>query len=420
MKAIKPIVAPRAQITLPGSKSYTQRAMILAALADGDSSLLNPLIAEDTEYLLAALRLLGAGIKIKDGQMTVRGTGGRIYNPGREIYLGNNGTAMRLLTAMVCLGQGEYILTGAPRLLERPLAPLLSALKALGVKAQSREREGFPPVVIQADGLQGGEVTLRNLESSQYVSSLLISAPLARQDLSLRLEGSIPSLPYIEMTAVLMQQFGVEVERPGSDRYLIRHGQSYRGISCRIEGDVSSASYFFLAAALCRGTIRVEPITPQTLQGDIGFLEVLEKAGSTVVKGDYWVEVSGGELKPGDLVFDFGEMPDMVPSLAVLAACRPGRTIIRNVAHLRIKESNRLQALARELNRTGVKAEETLDGLSIEGGNPQGAEIETYDDHRIAMSFAVLGLVAPGMKIKNPDCVQKSFPGFWKELEKLY
>ncbi|MEW6185129.1 MAG: 3-phosphoshikimate 1-carboxyvinyltransferase [Thermodesulfobacteriota bacterium] len=419
MKIIKPITAPKAQIILPGSKSYTQRAMILAALAEGESTLVGPLLAEDTEYLQSALRLLGAEIVVKKDQMIVRGTGGQIQNPGQEIFLGNNGTAMRLLTSLVCLGRGEFILTGAPRLLERPVAPLLTALKAMGIKATSRKREGFPPVVIQADGFPGGEITLRDLESSQYVSSLLISAPMGRQDLSLKLRGAVPSLPYIEMTRSMMKQFGVEVERPGPLHYRVRHGQSYQGISCRIEGDVSSASYFFLAAALSGGTIRVEPIVPQTLQGDIGFLEVLEKTGARVVRGDDWVEVKGGSLKSGDMVFDFGEMPDMVPSLAVLAACRPGKTIIINVAHLRLKESNRLQALAQELNRSGIKAEETPDGLIIEGGQPRGAEIETYDDHRIAMSFTVLGLVAPGMKIKNPDCVRKSFPGFWEEMEKL-
>jgi 3-phosphoshikimate 1-carboxyvinyltransferase len=420
MKTIKPIHSHRACITLPGSKSYTQRAMILAALAEGESLLTGPLLAEDTEYLQAALHMLGAEINIFKGRMSIRGTGGRIQNPGKEIFLGNNGTALRLLTTLVCLGKGEYILTGTPRLLERPVAPLLKALMVMGVKAQGRERESFPPVVIEANGLPGGEITLRDLESSQYVSSLLISAPLGRQDLLLKLEGSIPSLPYIEMTTAMMKQFGVEVEKPGPLHYRVRQGQRYLGISCRIEGDVSSASYFFLAAALSGGTIRVEPVVPQTLQGDIGFLEVLEKTGARVVRGEDWVEVTGGPLEAGDLVFDFGEMPDMVPSLAVLAACRPGRTTIYNVAHLRIKESNRIQALVQELTRTGINAEETSDGLIIEGGRPKGAEIETYDDHRIAMSFAVLGIIAPGMKIKNPDCVRKSFPGFWEELEKLY
>ncbi len=420
MIEIKPITQLNARVTMPGSKSYTQRAMIMAALAEGGSCLQGPLFSEDTGYLTEALRLLGAGIQVHNGAMLVQGTAGWISNPKKEIYLGNNGTAMRLLTTVVCLGKGEFFLTGAPRLLERPVQPLLTALKTLGVEARSEGREGFPPVVIRADGLQGGKIQLRNIESSQYVSSLLISAPLAREDFSLELQGSIPSMPYVEMTAALMKQFGVEVERPSSARFLIKARQKYQGITCRIEGDVSGASYFFLAAALCQGRVRVEPIIPNTLQGDIGFLKILEELGCEVIRGDHWVEVTGGKLVSGEIIFDFGDMPDVVPTLAVLAACRPGRTIIKNVAHLRIKESNRLEALVRELTKTGIKAEETEDGLRIEGGRPHGAEIETYNDHRIAMSFAILGLAVPGIKIKDPDCVKKSFPGFWGELKKLY
>ena len=420
MIEIKSITQLNARVTMPGSKSYTQRAMIMAALAEGDSCLRGPLLSEDTGYLTEALRLLGAKIEILNGDMFVQGTAGRINNPQREIFLGNNGTAMRLLTTVVCLGKGEFLLTGAPRLLERPVQPLLTALNTLGVEARSESKQGFPPVVIRADGLQGGKIQLRNIESSQYVSSLLISAPFARDDFILELQGTIPSMPYVEMTTSLMKQFGVEVDKESPTLFSIKARQKYQGITCRIEGDVSSASYFFLAAALCQGRVRVKPIIPNTLQGDIGFLRVLEELGCGVIRGDHWVEVTGGRLKSGEIIFDFGDMPDMVPTLAVLAACRPGRTIIKNVAHLRIKESNRLEALVRELTRTGIKAQETEDGLIIDGGKVHGAEIETYNDHRIAMSFAVLGLYVPGIKIKEPDCVQKSFPGFWEEMKKLY
>jgi 3-phosphoshikimate 1-carboxyvinyltransferase len=420
MIEIKPINQPEALITVPGSKSYTQRAMIMAALGDGNSNLQSPLISEDTGYLAEALRLLGAEIEIDQGSMAIQGTAGRIANPQKEIFLGNNGTAMRLLTTVVCLGQGEYILTGTPRLLERPVQPLLEALNTLGVKAQGKNKKGFPPVIIQAEGLRGGRVILKDIESSQYVSSLLISAPLAGEDLHLELRGSIPSMPYVEMTLSLMQKFGIEIFRDSPLCFFIKGLQIYRGIVCLIEGDVSSASYFFLAAALSQGRIRVEPVFPATIQGDIRFLEVLELLGCQILKGNHWVEVSGSTLKSGEMTFDFGDMPDMVPTLSILAACRPGQTIIKNVAHLRIKESNRLEALVRELTKTGIRAEETEDGLKIDGGNPHGAEIDTYNDHRIAMSFAILGLVVPGIKIKDPDCVKKSFPGFWEELKKLY
>jgi 3-phosphoshikimate 1-carboxyvinyltransferase len=417
---IKPLIRPEARITVPGSKSYTQRAMIMAALAEGDSILQGALLAEDTGYLAEALGLLGARIEIRQGIMHIQGLAGRITNPQKAIFLGNNGTAMRLLTTVVCLGQGEYILTGNPRLLERPVQPLLKALNTLGVKAHSKNQEGFPPVIIQAEGLGGGRVILKDIESSQYVSSLLISAPLGAEDLHLELQGNIPSMPYVEMTLTLMQRFGVDVFKESPFCFMIKSRQPYKGTTCLIEGDVSSASYFFLAAALGQGRIRVDPVFPNSIQGDIRFLEVLERVGCKVLRGNHWVEVSGSTLKSGDMTFDFGDMPDMVPTLAVLAACRPGETVIKNVAHLRVKESNRLEALARELAKTGIKAEETHDGLRIKGGRPQGTEIATYDDHRMAMSFAVLGLVAPGMKIENPDCVQKSFPGFWEELKKLY
>jgi 3-phosphoshikimate 1-carboxyvinyltransferase len=200
---------------------------------------------------------------------------------------------------------------------------------------------------------------------------------------------------------------------------MIKRNQRYKGRVCRIEGDASSASYFFLAAALRQARVKVQPVLTQTLQGDIRFLEILETLGCRVRRGDDWVEVEGGKPETGNYEFDLGDMPDMVPTLAILAASRPGRTVIKNVAHLRLKESNRLAALVTELKKTGIKAEEIEDGLKIEGGQPRGALIETYNDHRMAMSFAMLGLTVPGIKILDPDCVQKSFPGFWNELEKL-
>lgn len=391
----------------------------MAALAEGDSWLQGPLLSEDSRYLFEALTLLGAGVQIKGGDMRVQGTKGRITNPQQDIYLGNNGTAMRLLTTVVCLGKGEFCLTGAPRLLERPIQPLLVALNNLGVEAGSLEENGFPPVCIKAQGLQGGEVSLGHIESSQYISSLLISSPYATDGLSLRLQSPVPSWPYVEMTVALMKLFGVEVVRDTPNHFMIKRNQRYKGRVCRIEGDASSASYFFLAAALRQARVKVQPVLTQTLQGDIRFLEILETLGCRVRRGDDWVEVEGGKPETGNYEFDLGDMPDMVPTLAILAASRPGRTVIKNVAHLRLKESNRLAALVTELKKTGIKAEEIEDGLKIEGGQPRGALIETYNDHRMAMSFAMLGLTVPGIKILDPDCVQKSFPGFWNELEKL-
>ncbi len=417
MMEIKPIKHLTTVVNVPGSKSYTQRALIIGALAKGRSFLQGALLSEDTECLIEALGSLGSEISKEDGDIIIDGTGGNIANPGRNVYLGNNGTAMRFLTGLVSLGKGVFTLTGDPRLCERPMKPLLDALKVLGVDARSKNGRGSPPVFVHAKGLRGGRVTLTDIDSSQYVSSLLICAPFGEKDTVIELQGHIPSLPYIDITMEVMKEFGVKVTRQSPSRYSVKSAQRYEGRRYRIEGDVSSASYFFLAAALCRGRVRVGNINPRTLQGDIKFLPIMERLGCTVIREDDWVEVVGGELTPGEYVFDLGDMPDMVPTLSILAAVRPGRTIIQNVSHLRMKESNRLEALVTELRKTGVRAEERDDGLVIDGNRPRGAEIETYGDHRIAMSFAILGLATPGIRIKERDCVNKSFPGFWEELK---
>jgi 3-phosphoshikimate 1-carboxyvinyltransferase len=237
---------------------------------------------------------------------------------------------------------------------------------------------------------------------------------------TIRLEGRVPSLPYIALTVETMGAFGVRAQTDSPGRYCVTSGQRYRGREYRIEGDVSSASYFFLAAALTKGRVRVENINPRTTQGDIGFLTLLERLGCRVIRGENHVEIEGVELPGGEMTFDLGSMPDMVPTLAVLSALRPGLSVIRNVAHLRLKESDRLAALISELKKTGIAADQTADGIAVTGGNPRGAAITTYNDHRIAMSFAVLGLVAPGMVIEGDQCVGKSFPGFWDTLNGLY
>jgi len=420
IKEIRPLEHLDAVISIPGSKSYTQRALVIASLADGPSVLRHPLISEDTCHLIDALRSLGAGIIVDTDEIRIKGTGGRLRCPPHPISLGNNGTALRLLTTMVALGQGIFTLTGDQRLCERPVKPLLDALRNMGVDAGSSDRHGFPPVVIRADGIGGGRVVLQDIESSQYVSSLLISSPYARHDMEIDLAGRIPSLPYVKMTVEAMRNFGQTVMEAPPHRYIVRHGRPYEGRIYAVEGDVSSASYFFLAAALTKGRVRVENINPRSLQGDLGLVSLMEGLGCSVVRGERWIELTGGNLTAGDRRFNLNDMPDMVPTLAVLSALRSGRTIITDVAHLRHKESNRLSAMVTELLRIGITARETDDGITIEGGTPHGADIETYNDHRIAMSFAALGLVVPGMRIRNPACVHKSFPVFWEMLDRLY
>ncbi len=419
MMEIKPAGCPDRPVKVPGSKSLTQRALVIATLAKGRSTLRNGLVSEDTRHLVEGLRALGAGISISGDEMVITGTEGHIQNPGRTISLGNNGTALRFLTTLVSLGKGTFVLDGDLRLRERPVGALLEALNKLGVTAVSRDGKGYPPVTIETGGVSGGKVTLTDVESSQFVSSLLIGAPYAGGDVEIQLKGRMVSEPYIDMTLKVMEHFGVKTVREGENYFKVKCGRQYTGREYLIEGDASSASYFFLAAALCQRRIRVDNMNPDSLQGDIGFLDIMEASGCSVIRGDSWIEVVGRPLRGGELSLNMGKMPDMVPTLAVLSAFRPGRTVITHVSHLRFKESDRILSLVNELNRIGVRAEETEDGLIIEGGKPRGAEIETYNDHRIAMSFAVAGLAIPGMRIRDKQCVDKSFPGFWDEMEKL-
>jgi 3-phosphoshikimate 1-carboxyvinyltransferase len=420
MKRIETVRNINATVRIPGSKSFTQRALVAAFLAEGESLLRNALLAEDSICLMEALKDFGAEIRTEGVEVRVAGTAGRLKNPGRSIHLGDNGTAMRFLTSLVSLGEGEYVLTGTARLCRRPIGALVEALRSLGVEARSKGGDGFPPVVVKAGGLPGGRVVFKNIESSQFVSSLLLCSPYARKETLIDLEGAVRSYPYLEMTKDVMEAFGVPVHQDQPNRFRISGRERYRSREYLVEGDASSASYFFLAAAVCGGRVRVENLNPRTRQGDIGLLAVLEKLGCRVIRGDNRIEVWGGELNRGEYAFDFSNMPDMVPGLAVLAARRFGRTLIRNVGHLRFKESDRLKALATELCRVGIQARETDDGLAIEGGPAKGAAIETYQDHRIAMSFAILGLAVPGIVIQNPGCVGKSFPDFWEKLGGLY
>jgi len=419
MIEIKPMSHLTATVSVPGSKSYTQRALVTAALAMGTSRLRNILFSEDTQYLMEALGKLGANIKIEDNDLVVAGTGGRIVAPGEDLFMGNNGTALRFLMSLASLGTGTCTMTGEGRLCERPVGALVEALRHLGATVHTRNGGGYPPVRVESNGLTGGEVTFRDTESSQYVSSILLSAPYAHGDVTVRLEGHTVSQPYIRMTVDTMRKFGVIVHTRGDNHYVVPGNQSYRGRQYLVEGDASSASYFFMAAVLCRGSVTVMNMKPESCQGDLQILDYLQALGCSVRRGDSWIEVTGHPLPEGEYHFDMGDLPDMVPTMAVLSAFRPGRTVISNVAHLRIKESNRIEALVMELNRFGVDTRETPDGLVIDGGHPIGTEIETYNDHRIAMSFAVAGLAAPGVKIRDEHCVNKSFPRFWDALGSL-
>lgn len=417
---IEPSGPLKGAIRLPGSKSLTQRALLMGALAAGESELRGALLCQDTILMIQALENLGVRISRQRDVLKVRGVSGSFKNSRREIFLGNNGTALRFLCSAVCWGRGIYKLTGSARLCHRPMRALLEALAVLGARIRSQNQEGFAPVWVHAQGgLEGGHVMLSGSQSSQFASSLLISGVLMRRGLLLELEGERVSKPYLEMTIETMKRFGVEVSQESPARFNIRPGQSYKAVSMEIEGDLSGGAYFLAAAALCGGRILLEGVGSGSLQGDIRICGILEKMGSRVSAGGNWIQAEGGSMGAGDMFLDLRDAPDLVPTVAVLAAVRKGLTRIGGVAHLRFKESDRLAVLVKELGKLGVEAQETQDGLLIKGGNAHGGEIDPHGDHRIAMSFAVLGLRVEGIKILDSTCVSKSYPGFWEELKRI-
>ena len=423
MKEISPLSKIVATIEVPGSKSITQRALIAAALADGESTLLGPLESEDTRYTAAALQQMGVTVEKSREKWTVQGRGGSIVTPEKEIFLGNNGTATRFLTSVAALGRGTFRISGDERMAERPILPLMEALQGWGVDIVSINNNGCPPLLINANGLSGGRTVLPKGKSSQYLSSLLLVGPYARQPAELEVEGDILSLPYVIMTLAVMEAFDIRVEaNEALNSYRIPQGK-YVAREYAVEGDASNASYFYAAAAVTGGEVTVPNVPVPSLQGDAAFVAVLARMGCQVNKTGEGLTVSGPEELKG-ITIDMGDMPDVVPTLAVVASRAKGRTVIKNIAHLRIKECDRLHVMAVELAKMGARVQELDDSLVIEGISSDapmhGAEIETYNDHRIAMSFAVAGLTVPGVKIRGEQCVAKSFPDFWERFALLY
>jgi len=421
VKPIKPTSNVDGRVNIPGSKSVTHRALIAAALAEGESILKDCLICEDTLFTLKALEDLGILISVENPNIIVSGKGGRFLPipKKREIYMGNSGTSYRLLLTTAALAQGEILLSGSPRMQERPIGSLVSALNQLGVDASCIEQKDLPPVLIRAKGISGGRVEIEGTQSSQYVSSLLLSAPYADKDVEIRVTGNLVSKPYVDITLDVMKTFGISVVRDGYVYFKVPSGQRYQACRFQTEGDVSSASYFWAAAAVTGGTMVTKNIHPHTTrQGDLGLLNILERMGCYVERRPDSVLVQGGVLSGIDV--DMGAMPDMVPTLAAIAPFANGKTGIRNIAHLRHKESDRLHAIASEWNKLGSRIEEMDDGIIIPGGERlSGTTVDPHNDHRLAMSLAVIGLRVQGISVKNETCVNKSFPQFWDFWEQL-
>ena len=405
-------------VRVPGSKSYTHRVLIAAALADGKSLIQNLLRSEDTELTMGALQQMGVQITEQPSGIAIEGLGGHFRSTETPIFLGNSGTSMRLLISIAALGQGDYLLTGTPRMQERPVQALLDSLGQIVVSARSVNRNGCPPLVITGGAVGGGHVDIDCSVSSQFLSSLLLMAPMTADGVKIDVTQGPVSKPYIDLTLDIMQQFGVTVTRDGYAFFDIPGHQIYHTGIYTVESDVSNASYFWAAGAITGKPIKVRGIQKNSLQGDLGILLLFEEMGCRVVYEQDGITVSGGALN--SITTDMGDMPDMVPTLAVVAAFAQGTTCIQNVAHLKAKECDRLGAVIRELDAMGIAAHSSGEDLCIQGGQPRAAEIETYDDHRIAMSFAIAGLRAPGTRIRNPSCVEKSFPEFWQVFETLY
>lgn len=421
-RPIKPVDGPvNGSIRPPGSKSITNRALICAALADSVSTLSGVLDSDDTRVMLDSLERLGFVVSHDSAncRVTIQGQGGSIPNSSAKLEIGNSGTSVRFLTAMLGLAGGDYFIDGVERMRQRPIGPLVEALKQYGSNVDAVSVGSCPPVVIKPDGKSSDAISVAGNLSSQYLSGLLMAAPQLKHDLKIGIEGRLVSLPYVSMTTEVMKSFGVSVEVENLDgvpnSFLIRAGQSYSGCEYSIEPDASAASYFFAIPAIVGGSATVLGLNADSLQGDVEFVRCLEQMGCDVQFGEDSITVSG-KAKVG-IDIDMANISDTVQTLASVALFVDSPTTIRNVAHNRVKETDRIGNLVIELRKLGVQVDEREDGLTIHPGPKSGTTFATYDDHRMAMSFALIGLRQPGIFIEDPGCVSKTYPNYFEDLE---
>jgi 3-phosphoshikimate 1-carboxyvinyltransferase len=420
-RRIEPVIGPLdATIRVPGSKSITNRALVTAALAEGTSTLHGVLFADDTEAMLDSLARLGIGVDIdrEACTVTVAGTGG-IVPPGPVTLDARlSGTTARFLAPMLAAGPGPYVLDGAEQMRARPMADGLDALDRLGASIESAAQPGHLPVTIAAGSPSASnEARLRADVSSQFVSGLLLSAPLRPHGLVVRLDGDVVSRPYLDLTVGVMAAFGVEVTQP-DDRTFVVPPATYQATTYAIEPDASAASYFFAAPVVVGGRVRVVDLGAGALQGDVRFVDVLEQMGATVERGADHIDVRSSGALHG-VVADLTDFSDTAQTLATTAVFADSPTSVSGIGFIRRKETDRVASVVTELRRCGIEASEDADGFTIRPGTPAPATIRTYDDHRMAMSFALLGLRVPGIEIADPGCVAKTFPAFWDVFDSL-
>jgi 3-phosphoshikimate 1-carboxyvinyltransferase len=418
--AVRPAAGPiRGSARPPGSKSYTNRALVLAALARGTSSLRGALFSDDTLHMARSLEALGFGVVRDEAarKFDVTGAAGRVPASRASVFVGNSGTTARFLPPLMSLGRGTYELDGNEAMQKRPIQPLLDAMTELGAKATSLRSNGCPPIRVDAGGLEGGCARMPGGVSSQYFSALLMVGPCTKRGITLEVDGDLVSKPYIDVTMQAMRAFGATAERQDYTRFDVPPG-AYAAIEYDVEPDASAASYFFAAAAVTRGRVVVPGLGSRSLQGDLGFVRLLERMGCRVQQTETETAVEGPDELRG-VEADMSNLSDTAQTLAAIAPFAKTPTRVTGIGFIRKKETNRVAAVVAELKRLGIDAEEESDGFVVRPGMPRPGRVETYDDHRMAMSFAVLGLVAPGIEILDPGCVSKTFPDFFDVLETL-
>ncbi|EGQ8535415.1 3-phosphoshikimate 1-carboxyvinyltransferase [Vibrio parahaemolyticus] len=419
---LQPINKIQGEVNLPGSKSVSNRALLLAALAKGTTRLTNLLDSDDIRHMLNALTKLGVKYTLSANktECVVEGLGRPfLVSEPVELFLGNAGTAMRPLAAALCVGQGEYVLTGEPRMKERPIGHLVTALQEAGADIEYLENTNYPPLKIVGTGLKAGTVSIDGSISSQFLTAFLMSAPLAEGEVRIKIEGDLVSKPYIDITLHIMKQFGVEVINNDYQEFVIPAGQHYVAPGdFLVEGDASSASYFLAAAAIKGGEVKVTGIGKNSIQGDIQFADALEKMGAEIEWGDDYVISRVGKLKGIDM--DYNHIPDAAMTIATTALFAEGTTAIRNVYNWRVKETDRLSAMATELRKVGAEVEEGEDYIIVKPvPHLKHAAIDTYDDHRMAMCFSLVALSDTPVTINDPKCTSKTFPDYFDKLKAL-
>ncbi|EBK2213435.1 3-phosphoshikimate 1-carboxyvinyltransferase [Salmonella enterica subsp. enterica serovar Enteritidis] len=418
---LQPIARVDGAINLPGSKSVSNRALLLAALACGKTVLTNLLDSDDVRHMLNALSALGINYTLSADRTRcdITGNGGPLRAPGAlELFLGNAGTAMRPLAAALCLGQNEIVLTGEPRMKERPIGHLVDSLRQGGANIDYLEQENYPPLRLRG-GFIGGDIEVDGSVSSQFLTALLMTAPLALEDTTIRVKGELVSKPYIDITLNLMKTFGVEITNHHYQQFVVKGGQQYHSPGrYLVEGDASSASYFLAAGAIKGGTVKVTGIGRKSMQGDIRFADVLEKMGATITWGDDFIACTRGELHAIDM--DMNHIPDAAMTIATTALFAKGTTTLRNIYNWRVKETDRLFAMATELRKVGAEVEEGHDYIRITPpAKLQHADIGTYNDHRMAMCFSLVALSDTPVTILDPKCTAKTFPDYFEQLARM-